>query len=143
MKGETIPALVDVEVRLDFLDLSPVAADDNGASIPIRFMEDETQRVAIYRKIAAIASQKELDALRSELRDRCGRLPKSVERLLAIASLRLAASKKGISRVETKEDKVLLSRRNDFIMPNGKYPRLTATKPDAKIAELAALLKGI
>ena len=113
------------------------------AAIPIRYIEDENQRVGLYRKIAAIASPKDSETLRAEIRDRFGKLPAAVERLFKIAALRIAAAQQGISRIETQDDKVLLSRRGDFIMPNSRYPRLTATKPDAKLNEIAALLKGI
>jgi transcription-repair coupling factor (superfamily II helicase) len=41
----------------------------------------------------------------------------------------LAAGKAGISRVEVRERKMMLTRNGEFILVEGKFPRLVATPP--------------
>jgi transcription-repair coupling factor (superfamily II helicase) len=112
MKGEKPPPVIDVEVRLDFLELAPGAAGRDGAAvIPPALVEDESQRIRLYRRLAGVATAADLEAIRQELRDRFGRMPPALDRLLKVSRLRLEAAAHRIQKVETQEDKVLLYRR--------------------------------
>ena len=42
---------------------------------------------------------------------------------------------------ESKEDKLMLTRRNDFIMVGGKFPRLMKKEPRARLNEIKRLLQ--
>jgi transcription-repair coupling factor (superfamily II helicase) len=141
MKGQPLPPMVDVELKLDFIDLAPgSAAQDNAAVIPPAYVDDENLRLGLYRKLASASTTKEVDAVRDEMRDRFGRIPPAAQRLLHVARLRIAAASQRIHRIEVQGDKVMMSRRGDFIQPGGRFPRLAATSPDARLAELLALV---
>lgn len=60
---------------------APVAVP-KGAYIPADYIEDEQQRIAIYRRLNLIGSKEEIDDLKKELRDRFGRLPPPCQFLL-------------------------------------------------------------
>ena len=113
-----MPPLIDVLTRLDFLTLSPAAwEEERAAVIPPAYVEDEALRVGLYRRIASTATQKEVDEVHAEVKDRFGKLPVSVEHLLKLARLRIEAARKKITSIETQDEKVLLMRRGDLITP--------------------------
>jgi transcription-repair coupling factor (superfamily II helicase) len=141
LKGESIPALIECELKLDFIDLSPAASDEESAAVlPARFVDDETLRIRVYREIASASSLQELDRVRSGLADRYGVLPAAVERLFALARLRITASLRGVRRIEVEGDKAVFSFGADrYYMPGGRFPRLRAATPSAKLEELHRL----
>ena len=142
-KGEPLPPLIEAEVRLDFLTLSPQAAEqDNAALIPYAYIEDERLRVAVYRKLAETTSREDVEALAAELQDRFGPVPTPMTRLLQVAMLRVVAAERDIQQVETRGDRVLLTRNNDCLMRGTRLPRLSSTTPDARIAELLELVEA-
>ena len=102
MKGDPIPNLVDVEITFDFLDASPGAMGNNAASLPYGYIDDEAQRMNIYRRIAEAIDNDELNALRDELADRYGPLPNAAQRAFRLASLRMLASEKRLAKIETR-----------------------------------------
>ena len=144
LKGEKPPLIIEVETRLDFLDFATGAATaENAAVLPHDYIEDESLRVRAYRKIAEASSDKELDELRADLRDRFGPFPPAGQRLLKVAKLRIAAAECGVRAIEVAEDKVMLRRGADnWLMPGGHYPRLKATAPAAKLDELIRLVRA-
>ena len=81
--------------------------------------------------------------LQKELRDRFGPLPPSVELLLAVGELKILASEKGVAAIESEEDKLKLTRHNDFITLGGKFPRLTKKEARARFKEIKRLLLAI
>ncbi|MDR7302673.1 transcription-repair coupling factor [Haloactinomyces albus] len=78
------------EVRVDL----PV-----DAHIPHDYVPGERLRLEAYRKIAAAAAGPALDAVRSELADRYGPVPDSVERLLKVAAFRQVCRAHGVTEV--------------------------------------------
>src|SRR6185436_12692067 len=99
------------------------------AYIPLDYIADSRQRIEFYRKLAQATDKSSLEKLSTELRDRFGPLPRGVEILLQVAELKLVASEKNVSIMETKEDKLMLTRHGDLITLGGKLPRLTKKEP--------------
>jgi transcription-repair coupling factor (superfamily II helicase) len=178
LKGEKVKPRVEVQVRLDFLALSPAEEspkskvqslksgagseeeDSNlqqptsnnqhplsgvqhpaAAYIPFRYIADARQRIEIYRKLAQATDQAGLQSLKQELRDRFGPLPPPLELLLRVAELKVLASERGITVIEVKDDKLMLTRNNDFLMVGSKFPRLTKKQAGARLKEIAQLLR--
>lgn len=141
--GEPAPPVIDCELRLDFIDLSPGAADDDGAAVlPAHFIDDEALRIRVYRQIASASSLEELEQARKDLEDRFGRLPPAVDRLLKLAALRIFASLKGIRQIEVKEDRAILSFAPErYFMPGGRFPRLRGRTASEKLEELMNIVK--
>jgi transcription-repair coupling factor (superfamily II helicase) len=144
LKGEAVAPIIDVAVNLDFIDLSSAGdTGDRTAAIPADFIEDEALRVSIYRKIAALSTEKEVDDLYIELRDRFGPLPDSLDRLLKIARLRIVTALRRIQRVDVSDGKVMLTRDNDYLMPGRRFPRLASSSPSQRLDELISMVKGL
>ncbi|MFH1368428.1 MAG: transcription-repair coupling factor [Elusimicrobiota bacterium] len=74
------------------------------ALFPPEYMESEELRIIFYRKLAAVASAPEFDAVRDELEDRFGRIPDPAENLFRIAELRVIAEKLKIKGISEKQD---------------------------------------
>ena len=113
------------------------------AYIPFDYVSDSRHRVEIYRKLAQMTDKSSLDKLKKELRDRFGPIPPALDLLLQITELKILASDKNISAIETKEDKLMLTRNNDFIQLGGKFPRLTKKEAKARLNEIKKLLLAI
>jgi transcription-repair coupling factor (superfamily II helicase) len=120
---------------------SPIAK--SAAGIPSNYVADPRQRVEVYRKLAEATDDESLERLKAELRDRFGPLPPPVELLLQVAGLKLAAHARGIATLETKGDKLMLTRHGDFVMVDGKFPRLTKTTARGRLGEIKRLLQAL
>jgi transcription-repair coupling factor (superfamily II helicase) len=89
-----------------------------------------------YRRIAEAAGAEDLDKLRLEWLDRYGPWPVTVERLLLATTIKIAAAEARIGVVETQEEKLMLRQGQDYIMVNGKFPRLTVQEPISRLKEI-------
>jgi transcription-repair coupling factor (superfamily II helicase) len=68
--------------------------------IPTDFIDDELQRLRIYKQIASVRSEVQLDELHRDLEDRFGELPLSVRNLLEYARLRILGRARGVTAIE-------------------------------------------
>ncbi|MEI7533793.1 MAG: transcription-repair coupling factor, partial [Verrucomicrobiae bacterium] len=135
MKGEKIKPRVEVRVALDFLG-------DTG-SLPENYVTEPHHRIEIYRKLAQANEKPLLDALQKELRDRFGPLPPAAEMLLAVGELKILASEKSVTSIEVEDDKLKITRQNNFITLGGKFPRLTKKDTKGRLKEIKRLLLAI
>ncbi|MGC0422597.1 transcription-repair coupling factor [Embleya sp. AB8] len=69
------------------------------AHVPHDYVPGERLRLEAYRRIAAITSESDIDAVRAELVDRYGPLPQPVENLLAVARFRAHVRQAGVADV--------------------------------------------
>jgi transcription-repair coupling factor (superfamily II helicase) len=69
-------------------------------SVPEEYISDMGQRLRAYKRIASARDDEALEQIRRETEDRYGRLPESVERLFAYASLRRAAEALGVVSID-------------------------------------------
>ena len=194
LKGEKVKPRVEVQVRLDFLALSPgeerakcevrspkseeaaggkssgasskesgtetteygqsdvpsgapqiasEAAPITSAYIPFNYISDSRQRIEIYRKLAQATEKAAVTSLEKELRDRFGRVPDALTLLLQVAELKILAADRGITAIEVKDDKLMLTRNNDYIMVGSKFPRLSLAEPAARLKEIKKLLRAL
>jgi transcription-repair coupling factor (superfamily II helicase) len=168
-KGEKIKPRVEVLVRLDFLALSPadegrrtedggrgqgaetglahdasrVKAPASSACIPMSYISEARQRIEIYRKLAQVTEPVGVAELEKEARDRFGPPPPPFERLLQVAQLKVLAAERGISMIEVRDDKLMLTRNNDYIMVGSKFPRLARTGAAARLKEIKKFLLAL
>ncbi len=157
LKGESLRSPPAVTVRLDFLDVGaaeqpatappPPSAGAPArrpvAGLPETYIPEPQHRVEIFRRLAGCTALPELEALRAELRDRFGPLPRSVALLLEVTALKLLAAGRGVTRLETREDKLLLERGGDYVMVGGRFPRLNRRDPAARLREIRRLLLAL
>jgi transcription-repair coupling factor (superfamily II helicase) len=166
LKGEKVKPRVDVQVRLDFLALSPAEESPKSpvqnpesasshthhasrithhasAYIPFRYIADARQRIEIYRKLAQATDKAGLHSLEQELRDRFGHLPPPLELLLLVAEVKVLASERGVTVIEVQEDRLMLTRNNDYIMVGSKFPRLIRKQAGARLKEIKQMLTAL
>jgi transcription-repair coupling factor (superfamily II helicase) len=160
LKREKPRLRLEVDLQLDFVitneaevvappkvPVVPVGEADSfpriPAFIPVSYVGDSALRIRAYRNIAEITSNEQLNRLRREWRDRFGPFPGAVDNLFALIQIKLAAAESGVSRVEVRERKLMLTRRGDFILVAGKFPRLVATKIDQYLVEILELIKKL
>lgn len=78
------------------------------AHIPENYIEDTSQRIDIYKKIAAIKSKEDSFDVTDELIDRFGEPPESVISLLDVAFLRNTLASYGFEEISEKPNALLL-----------------------------------
>jgi len=163
-KGEKVRLRLDVDLRLDFVATSEaefVQARRGGlksaatilrsrvleervpAFVPTSFIADPALRIRAYRDIAEITTDEQRERLARDWRDRFGPFPPAVDNLFVLIEIKLAAAKSGISRVEVRERKLMLTRRGDFILVAGKFPRLVAAEIEQYLEEILELIKKL
>ena len=149
LKGEKLQLRLDVDLRLDFVATNEAEFVPLGpemrvpAFVPTNFISDPTLRIRAYRDIAEITTRDQLLRLRRNWRDRFGPFPPAVENLFLFTEIKLAAANAAIGRVEVRERKLMLTRRGDFILVAGKFPRLVAAKIEQHLGEILELIKEL
>ena len=142
-KGEWRPPPL-VQIRLDFLTLRAAEAGEGvaGAFLPAGYIPDVRERIEAYRSIAEAGSLKEVGDLGKAWRDRYGPWPVEVVLLLAYHRVRIQAGSKGVTRLETEEDKIRIWKGLELEMVGTKLPRLTGSTAPDKLAQIEGWLKA-
>jgi transcription-repair coupling factor (superfamily II helicase) len=144
LKGEEPPPLIDVELKLDFLAYAPNAAKaDDAAVIPTDYLPDEDLRVQTYRQLAIAASEHELDLLETEFADRFGPPPHALRRLYTVTRLRILASRRRLTRIETRDDRIIMTRDGDFLKDGTRFPRMPSADADGKLRDLLKTVRAV
>jgi transcription-repair coupling factor (superfamily II helicase) len=109
--------------------------------IPETYVRDLPVRLGLYRRIGALTTDGESEALAAELVDRFGPLPEEVENLLQVVHLKRACRVAGVEKLEAgPKGMVLQFRGNAFRNPAGLVQWLGTRKgliklrPDHKLA---------
>jgi transcription-repair coupling factor (superfamily II helicase) len=164
LKGKKPRFRLDVDLNLDFVATNEAefvrqpmsAAVQSGvafgkeplieripAFIPITYVSDPSLRIRAYRDVAEVTTHEQLQRLGRDWRDRFGPFPAAVDNLFGLIEIKLAAAKSGITRVEVRERKLMLTRRGDFILVAGKFPRLVGAKIEQHLGEILELIKKL
>jgi transcription-repair coupling factor (superfamily II helicase) len=149
LKGEKARWRLDVDLRFDFVATNEAEFAQLGpeervpAFIPSSYVSETTLRIQAYRRVAEITTAEQLHRLKRDWRDRFGKFPPAVENLFLLSEIKIAAAKSGITRVEVRERKVMLTRRGDFILVGGKFPRLVADTIEQHLGEILGLMRKL
>ena len=73
------------------------------AFIPDTYIPNEYQKLDVYKRIAAIENEEEMEDMLEELIDRFGDIPRKVQQLLQIAGLKARAHRAYVTAVEQKD----------------------------------------
>ncbi len=98
LKGEEKKEKIDTSIDLKV-----------SAFIPEKSVPDEKQRIEMYRKIATICTEDDINEVESEYIDRYGDVPESVDNLMQIALIKSHCSELGISDISYKDDMIVFS----------------------------------
>lgn len=167
LKGEPAAIRIRAKVNLDFISLGeglesaagetpfgfnslraaeidPYRLDPVEACLPVSYIVETQLRLDMYRRLAMAESLKQVEQTDRDLRDRFGRYPPPVQRLLAVTRIRIRAEIAGCSLIETEGNRLKCLRasgkRDDFIKLGERFPRLTGKSPDLRLREIEQFL---
>ncbi|HET9716485.1 MAG TPA: transcription-repair coupling factor [Pseudolabrys sp.] len=99
---------------------SPQITIGTALLIPEDYVADLSVRLALYRRLAEIDNEAEIDPFAAELVDRFGKLPQEVEHLLQVVAIKAFSRRANAEKVESGPRGIVLSfRDNLFDNPEG------------------------
>ena len=108
--------------------------------IPEDYVTDLPVRLSLYRRLAEIEDERDIEAFGAELVDRFGKLPQEVEHLLKIVAIKTLCRRANVERIEVGPKGAVLSfRDNIFANPEkliayiAKHPVGARVRPDQKV----------
>ena len=119
MKGEE-PEREDFETQIDA---------ELDAYIPSTYIRNEVQKLDMYKRIAAIVSEVEMEELQDELTDRFGDLPECVNLLLHVALLKALAHHAYVEKVTMKNGFLVLQMYGNARIRVQELPAFVARYP--------------
>ena len=140
-------ASANTTLRFDFVtsDEAAFVSSENRipSFIPLSYITDPRLRIEAYRRIAEAGTRAEADQLRLTWRDRFGPVPPAAENALTCAAIRIEASLRKIPMVEVRDDKLMITKGDHFIMIGARFPRLTLTDTDSRLQEVLNFLENL
>ncbi|HJE52412.1 MAG TPA: transcription-repair coupling factor, partial [Tessaracoccus flavescens] len=104
------------------------------AHLPEDYIASERLRLEMYKQIAEIRTEADIEAVRAELTDRYGEPPAAVEALMGVARLRMLAREHGIQEI-VPQGKVV--RFSPVVLPDSKQLRLQRLYPGSVVKTAA------
>ncbi len=114
--------------------------------IPEDYVADLSVRLALYRRLAEIEDEREIDGFAAEMADRFGPLPGEVEHLLQIVTIKALCRRANVEKLDAGPKGVVLSFRDNifsnpegliaYIREQGSGARMRSDPKDAKNQQL-------
>jgi transcription-repair coupling factor (superfamily II helicase) len=102
--------------------------------IPEDYVADLHVRLALYRRLAEVEDEREIDAFAAELVDRFGPTPAEVKHLLQIVAIKALCRRANVEKVEAgPKGAVLAFRENTFADPEGLVRYIRDRGPSARV----------
>lgn len=99
---------------------SPQLTIGTALLIPEEYVADLSVRLALYRRLAEIECERDIDSFATELVDRFGKLPEEVKHLLQVVAIKALSRRANVEKVEAGPKGIVLSfRDNIFANPEG------------------------
>jgi transcription-repair coupling factor (superfamily II helicase) len=99
--------------------------------IPAEYIADQDLRLRLYRRIADLRDESEIDALASEFRDRFGQLPEITQNLFYQMRVKLRAERAGLSAITWESGQIVL-----------RYPTTGDDKNAKRLTDLGPGIRG-
>ena len=99
--------------------------------IPAEYIPDQDLRLRLYRRMADLRDETEIDALASEFKDRFGDPPEMTQNLFYQMRVKLRAEKAGLSSVGWESGQIVL-----------RYPASAEEKDGKRLADLGPGIRG-
>ena len=108
--------------------------------IPEDYVSDLQLRLGLYRRVAGLASEEDINQFAAELTDRFGAYPEEVAHLIAVLSIKQMCRSAGIDRLDLGPKGAVIGFRNNlFAKPEAllshiaKNPRYLKLRPDQRL----------
>ena len=113
---------------------SPQIQTGTPVTIPEDYVEDPQLRVQLYRRMATLEEDADIESFAAELIDRFGPLPGEVEQLMKLVSIKALCRRAHVEKVDAGPKGVIISfRDNAFANPQGLVRFVTEQGSDAKV----------
>ena len=103
-----------VEGNLNINEWSPQIQIGVSSKIPESYIEDVSLRLSMYRRIAVLKSEEEIEIIKQELVDRFGNLPKEVSTLLEIINIKQYCKNTNVYKIDAGKNGINLKFYNDI-----------------------------
>jgi transcription-repair coupling factor (superfamily II helicase) len=125
---------------------SPQITIGTALLIPEDYVTDLSVRLGLYRRLAEIEDERDIESFAAELVDRFGALPREVEHLMQVVAIKGLCRRANVEKIEAGPKGVVLSFRDNifanpdgliaFIREQGSGVRMRADPKDAKSQQL-------
>ena len=102
--------------------------------IPVDYIPEENQRLRMYKRIAGVEMEAQLNDVGAELQDRYGEPPAAVRNLLEYAALKLLALRVGATTIERKRDLVSIKFRQNAVIDPARLARFVSSQRGAQFS---------
>jgi transcription-repair coupling factor (superfamily II helicase) len=117
LKGEAAPEAAETQLNLGL-----------NIRIPASYIPEENQRLRMYKRIAGVETEAQLNDVRGELEDRYGEPPTPVRNLLEYAALKLLSVAVGVTSIERKRDQASLKFRQNALVDPERLARFVSAQ---------------
>jgi transcription-repair coupling factor (superfamily II helicase) len=108
LKEQEFQDLFEKETRRRESKTQTLVEADFDVRIPETYIENDNERLAIYRRLFAVTTSEQLEEISAELTDRFGKHPEQVANLFSLVRVRLKTSKFGFRKVNISSDGVMI-----------------------------------
>ncbi len=125
---------------------SPQITIGTALLIPEDYVADLSVRLALYRRLAELEEERDIDSFAAEMVDRFGPLPREVEHLLQVVAIKALCRRANVEKLEAGPKGVVLSFRDNifanpegliaYIREQGSGVRMRPDPKDAKAQQL-------
>lgn len=107
-QSEGLPALEEDQLNMREVQM-PVAVDlPLSVGIPLDYVEDQTMRLRLYRRLADLREEDDIKALADEFTDRFGTIPAQLKNLLYMLHVKILSESAGLVSVTVESDQLVL-----------------------------------
>ena len=129
------------ELKGEITEEAPEAQLNLGLNIriPSDYIHEENQRLRMYKRIAGVESESQLEDVAGELGDRYGAPPGPVRNLLEYAALKLLSQRIGVAQIERRRDAVSIRFAQNASVDPERLARFVAGEPGTQFTPQGVL----
>ena len=129
LKGEVEPDTPETQLNLGL-----------NIRIPADYIKEENQRLRMYKRVAGVETDAQLNDVAAELGDRYGTPPPPVRNLLDYAALKLLSQRVGVAQIERRRDAVSIRFTENATVDPERLARFVRGEPGSQFTP-AGILK--
>src|ERR1019366_239826 len=128
LKGEVQEETADTQLNLGL-----------NIRIPSDYIPEENQRLRMYKRVAGVETEAQLEDVAGELGDRYGTPPPPVRSLLEYATLKLLSQRIGVAQIERRREAVSIRFTETASVDPERLARFVAGEPGSQFTPAAVL----
>ena len=141
LNNEPIPQRKTIKIDFDFIVAGKSNSELLSAAIPENFIKENELRLECYQRLSSMSELRHIDDYNDELRDRFGKLPKSVVNLLKLEKIKILGNHHHISEILVRDRKVMIKSSNGLVRDNGNlFPRLKSRNKSKFLDEILKVI---